>query len=56
MQSGDKFYCPRCGAEHELTEWDRFDYLEFGRFDIHCEGCGALFRVIKDEDGTPLVH
>lgn len=54
VQAGDKFYCPQCGAEHELAEWDQFDYEMFGYFDNHCEGCGVTFRVIKSENGKPL--
>lgn len=54
MQAGDKFYCPQCGAEHELAEWNQLDYEMFGYFDIICEGCGSLFRVIKGVGGKPL--
>lgn len=56
MQAGDKFHCPHCGAEHELDEWDKFDFDEFGRFDIACEGCGGLFRVIKTEADKFMVY
>lgn len=55
MQTGDKFYCPWCGCEHILDEWDRFDFEEFGVFDTLCDGCHTLFRTINSEGGKPLV-
>ncbi len=56
MQTGDKFYCPRCGAEYELDEWDQFDYDAIGRFDTVCDGCEVLFRTLKGDDGEPFSY
>lgn len=56
MQAPLKFYCPRCGAEYEMEEWDRFDYEEFGRFDTLCDGCGCLFRIMRGVDGRPWTY
>jgi rubredoxin len=56
MQTGDKFYCPRCGAEYYLYAWDRFEFEEFGRFDTVCDGCGVLFRTLKGENGEPFSY
>lgn len=56
MKVGDKYYCPCCGAEYQLEEWDRNEIEDVGKSVVKCYGCDRWFMLRDDGDGKLYTH
>ena len=56
MKVGDKYYCPCCGAECQLEEWDLSEIEDVGKSVVKCYGCDRWFMLRDDGDGKLYTH